>query len=105
MLHHQMLLWWCHTRIVLSPVEIISFGPSKPLNPEVLLQRVERLRDSLHFIGSSAPRSHIVFVDDAASARTFSAQQHFDTLPELLGRTFNRPKTAQLANSAAVHSR
>ena len=75
------------------------------LKCSALLQKVAALRDSLHFIGSSAPRSHILFVDDAAAARSFSASRHFDTVPELLGRTFNRPKSAQLASSAAVRSR
>ena len=60
------------------------------------VQKVERLRSQLHFIGAAAPRQHVVFVDDEAAAQSFSAQQHFDTPNELLGRSFNRPRTAQL---------
>ena len=71
----------------------------------IVLQRIEKLRDSLHFIGASAPRSHVVYVEDAAAVRGFSAEKHFDTAPELLWRTFNRPTTVQLADAKAVNSK
>ena len=71
----------------------------------IVLQRIEKLRGSLHFIGSVTTRSHVVFVEDTVAVRTFSAEQHFDTAPELLGRSFNRPRTAQLTDAAAIHSR
>lgn len=60
------------------------------------VQKVERLKSQLHFIGAAAPRQHIVFVEDEAAAQSFSAEQHFDTPSELLDRSFNRPRTAQL---------
>ena len=60
------------------------------------VQKVERLKSQLHFIGAAAPRQHVVFVDDEAAAQSFLAEQHFDTPSELLDRSFNRPRTAQL---------
>ena len=60
------------------------------------VQKVERLKSQLHFIGAAAPRQHVVFVEDEAAAQSFSAEQHFDTPSELLDRSFNRPRTAQL---------
>lgn len=60
------------------------------------MQKVERLKSQLHFIGAAAPRQHVVFVDDEAAAQSFSAEQHFDTPSELLDRSFNRPRIAQL---------
>ncbi len=57
---------------------------------------MDRLRSQLQFIGAAAPRQHVVFVDDQAAVQSFSAEQHFDTPNELLTRSFNRPRTAQL---------
>jgi hypothetical protein len=52
----------------------------------------------LHFIGAAPGASkHTVFVDSAAEAAAFQPAAYFDTPPELLGRAFNRPRNAQLA--------
>ncbi|KAF8072886.1 Utp11 [Scenedesmus sp. PABB004] len=59
--------------------------------------KAERLRASLHFIGAAAPARHTVFVDSAAEAAAFEPAEFFDTPAELLGRTYNRPRNAQLA--------
>ena len=45
---------------------------------------------------------HTVFVDDESEARAFDPAAHFDTAPELLDRSFNRPRRSQLADPAAV---
>ena len=63
---------------------------------QTVLQKVEKLQSGLHFIGAAAPRQHKVFVDDEAAVQSFSAEQHFDTPNELMDRSFNRPRTAQL---------
>ena len=71
---------------------------------------MERLRESLHFIGapdaadgaSTSGRRHTVFVDGEDEARQFRPEDFFDTPPQLLGRAFNRPRTAQLAQPGAV---
>ncbi len=66
------------------------------------MQKVDRLRSQLQFIGAAAPLQHVVFVDDQAAVQSFSAEQHFDTPSELLTRSFNRPRTAQLQEPEAL---
>ena len=66
------------------------------------LQKVERLRSQLHFIGAATSRQHVVFVDDEAAVQSFSPEQHFDTASELLDRSYNRPRTAHLQQPAAT---
>ena len=67
------------------------------------LQKVERLRRSLHFIGAPQQSRHTVFLD-GEEAPSFSPQRHFDTPAELLGRAYNRPRTEQLSSAALVSS-
>lgn len=74
------------------------------LKAQTEMKKVERLRSQLHFIGASAPRQHVVFVDDEAAVQSFSAEQHFDTPSDLLDRSFNRPRTAQLQEPAVAGS-
>lgn len=45
---------------------------------------------------------HVVFVESAAEARAFDAAAYFGTPAELLDRTFNRPRSEQLASAGAV---
>ena len=69
------------------------------------LQKAERLKESLHFIGAPGARSgakHTVFVDDEEEERSFDAAAYFDTPAELLDRSFNRPRREQLAQAGAV---
>lgn len=60
------------------------------------LQKAARLKESLHFIGLRPQNKHTVFVDSAKEAAAFKPAKFFDTPKELLGRTYNRPRTAQL---------
>lgn len=66
------------------------------------MQKLERLKERVHFVGVGARPRHTVFVDSDAEARSFSAEAYFDTPAELLGRTFNRPRRAQLAEVGTV---
>lgn len=65
-------------------------------------KKVERLQASLHFLqettaqSSTKKRKHTVFVQSQQEARQFNAAQHFDTLPELLNRSFHRPRLSDL---------
>lgn len=72
-------------------------------------KKVERLQASLHYLGdnpstglddsiedSTNTRKHVVFVDDNDKAKNFDVAEHFNTLPELAGRTFNRPRKENL---------
>ena len=66
------------------------------------LQKVRRLKTSLHLIGAvpEGGRKHTVFVDDAAEARAFRPEAYFGTPAELLGRTHNRPRERQLLDES-----
>ena len=73
--------------------------------------KVERLQSSLHFLDSQQSndtdietrefkkRKHTIFTDDEEKANNFDLVEHFDTVPELAGRTFNRPKRSSLLAS------
>jgi hypothetical protein len=65
------------------------------------MQKVERLKRSLHFIGAPAQNSHTVFLDEEEAA-SFRPDEHFDTPAELLDRTFNRPHRAQISDAKAL---
>lgn len=71
-------------------------------NPRAPLQKAERMQQSLHLIGAPAANSHVVFVDDEEEAEQFDAARHFDTAPELLQRSYNRPRLEQLADARAT---
>jgi len=81
------------------------------------LRKVERLEASLHLLGDApvdeeedgecdAPRGkrrkHTIFVGTAKQATSFNVAKHFDTVPEMAGRVFNRPRKEQLIQMAAA---
>ncbi len=75
-------------------------------------KKVERLQASLHYLGDnpetdagfgnrsgrigSSKRRHTVFLDSDEKAKKFDVAEHFGTVPELAGRTFNRPRKETL---------
>ena len=62
-------------------------------------KHIERLQATLHLTGeekASKKRRHTIFVDSVEEAEKFDAAKHFDTLPELVGRSFNRPRKETL---------
>jgi len=59
-------------------------------------RKAEKLGQNLHFIGEVAPKKHTIFVDSSDKVKAFDAATHFDTVPELVGRTFNRPRASQI---------
>ncbi len=63
------------------------------------LQKIERLKSTLHLIGVGGGSTHTVFVDDAAAVDAFDAAAHFDTHEDVLGRASNRPRTGTLHGS------
>mmetsp|Transcript_17022 Transcript_17022/g.47538 ORF Transcript_17022/g.47538 Transcript_17022/m.47538 type:complete len:254 (-) Transcript_17022:53-814(-) len=65
-------------------------------------KKVERMKQSLHFIGATSRNKHTVFVDSAKEAKLFKPEEFFDTDKELLGRTFNRPRRSQLESEQLV---
>lgn len=88
-------------------------------------KRVERMKESLHFVAGvvgeeqqhshdddndnddgglalSKKRKHTIFVQSQHDAENFDVAKHFDTLPELAGRAFNRPRIETLKKRLAV---
>lgn len=59
--------------------------------------KIAKMQSSLHFLGADEgkkkkKRKHTVFVDSKSKAEDFDVATHFNTLPELSGRSFNRPR-------------
>lgn len=72
---------------------------------QVEAKRARRLGEGLHFLpedDGQAKARHLVFVDDEDEARQFDAATFFDTTPDLLGRTFNRPTRQMLEEDALL---
>ena len=65
-------------------------------------KKVEKMKKNLHGIGVPVKRKHTIFVDTEEEAKKFNAAEHFDTEPELVNRTFNRPRRSQLEDEDAV---
>jgi hypothetical protein len=56
------------------------------------LQKIERLKSTLHLIGVDAGNTHTLFVEDADDLENFDAAAHFDTHEDVLQRAANRPR-------------
>jgi len=66
------------------------------------MRKTERMQTSLQYLGDNPEttedfedgavkkKKHTIFVDSREKANNFSVADHFDTLPELAGRSFNR---------------
>ena len=83
-------------------------------------KKIERLQSSLHYLENTnvddddvdtgggggrkavgKKRKHTVFVEGGEKeAQEFNVAKHFDTIPELMGRAFNRPRIKTLAKQA-----
>jgi U3 small nucleolar RNA-associated protein 11 len=82
------------------------------------VHKIEKLQSSLHLLGSAGSdavtmsttiatgkkRKHTVFVESARDVQQFDVADHFDTVPELVGRVFNRPRKAALQQQQAAMS-
>ncbi|KAI2488643.1 Utp11 protein [Fragilaria crotonensis] len=62
-------------------------------------KKIERLQANLHHL-EGTKRKHVVFVESDDAAKNFDTAQHFDTVPELAGRSFNRPRRETLEKAA-----
>jgi hypothetical protein len=58
-----------------------SYGTpySTPVHPCCRLQKLKRMRGSLHFIGLAPQAKHTVFVGSAEEAAAFRPDEYFDT--------------------------
>ncbi|CAM9748461.1 unnamed protein product [Chrysoparadoxa australica] len=61
-------------------------------------KKAEKMKASLHMLGGEASKAnkHTIFLESSRDAREFDAAKHFDTVPELADRAFNRPRKATL---------
>lgn len=74
------------------------------------VKKAERLQSTLHFLeandidnngpASTKKRKHTVFVETPQEAQEFDPAKHFDTLPELVDRSFNRLRKSDLEKLA-----
>eukprot|EP00010_Vexillifera_abyssalis_P006568 CAMPEP_0201547712 /NCGR_PEP_ID=MMETSP0173_2-20130828/4223_1 /ASSEMBLY_ACC=CAM_ASM_000268 /TAXON_ID=218659 /ORGANISM="Vexillifera sp., Strain DIVA3 564/2" /LENGTH=256 /DNA_ID=CAMNT_0047956865 /DNA_START=6 /DNA_END=773 /DNA_ORIENTATION=+ len=62
--------------------------------------KIEKLSSQLQFLDDKEkPRSHVVFLDNKKACQEFDEAEYFQTLPELVERTYNRPKIEQLCQN------
>lgn len=67
-------------------------------------RKIEKMQASLQFLDANEEvgkkRRHTVFVDSKKEAENFDVVEHFNTVPELASRSFNRPRKDTLMNAA-----
>ncbi len=88
-------------------------------------KKAERMREGLHLLKTTpgafgreedgladgrgrlreTGKQHTIFVESDDDVAEFDAARHFDTPAELLERSFNRPRTKQLASGSLVVSK
>jgi len=66
------------------------------------LKKVDRLQSTLHCLDATPRNKHTIFVDTAEEADNLTLEDYFDTVPELVGRSYNRPTKQQLQNDDLV---
>jgi U3 small nucleolar RNA-associated protein 11 len=64
------------------------------------MHKAQRLQESLHLLDDSSEKKkknvHTIFVTSKREANRFTVARHFDTAPELMSRSFNRPRLSQI---------
>lgn len=71
-------------------------------------KKAERLQASLHLLTSTeedaqerkSKRKHTIFVDNKETAENFDVAEHFDTIPQLADRKFNRLRRQDIEKAA-----
>ncbi|EED88063.1 predicted protein, partial [Thalassiosira pseudonana CCMP1335] len=67
-------------------------------------RKVEKLQSSLHYLEGKIvgkKRKHTLFIEgEEKDVEDFNVAKHFDTIPELMGRSFNRPRIEALERDA-----
>lgn len=67
-------------------------------------KKIERLGSSLHLLSNAPSNTHTIFVDTAEEVASFDPAKHFDTAPELMSRSYNRPTLQQLTSAPLDHT-
>eukprot|EP00027_Filamoeba_sp_ATCC50430_P015759 CAMPEP_0168567638 /NCGR_PEP_ID=MMETSP0413-20121227/15117_1 /TAXON_ID=136452 /ORGANISM="Filamoeba nolandi, Strain NC-AS-23-1" /LENGTH=233 /DNA_ID=CAMNT_0008599853 /DNA_START=44 /DNA_END=741 /DNA_ORIENTATION=+ len=65
-------------------------------------KRIEKLQQNLQLVSKKPVNNHIVFVDSTEEMKEFDPVAYFDTTPEGLERTYNRPKLEVLKNENLI---
>ena len=70
-------------------------------------KKAEKLQASLHLLDSeadqiTAKRKHTIFVESKKEAQNFDVAEHFDTVPEFAGRSFNRLRKGDIEKMTSV---
>ena len=60
-------------------------------------RKIEKLRATLHLLDDKPANTHTIFVESDQEKRELDLATHFDTAPQMLGRTSHRPKMETLA--------
>ncbi|ORX68913.1 U3 small nucleolar RNA-associated protein 11 [Linderina pennispora] len=71
---------------------------------DVNRRKIDKLKNSMLVLGQTeeeTPR-HTVFVDSEEQVKAFDAAEHFNTVPELVGRAYNRPTRDALETKTVV---
>eukprot|EP01117_Protostelium_nocturnum_P010721 TRINITY_DN3858_c0_g1_i5.p1 TRINITY_DN3858_c0_g1~~TRINITY_DN3858_c0_g1_i5.p1 ORF type:complete len:262 (+),score=103.86 TRINITY_DN3858_c0_g1_i5:92-877(+) len=58
--------------------------------------KIEKLKETIQAFDGTPINKHTVFVDSEKELKEFDPVEHFQTVPEAVNRTFNRPKKEQL---------
>ena len=76
------------------------------------VKKADKLKSNLHLMGiggetddnknggGGSKRKHTIFLDTVDDANTFNVAEHFDTLPEIANRAYNRPRISKLRQIA-----
>jgi U3 small nucleolar RNA-associated protein 11 len=79
-----------------------------------LAKKITKLKAGLHMISPQATNKHTIFLEDKIEVENFSgaistlrhltvaAAEYFQTLPEVLNRSFNRPHIEALKNGTLI---
>ncbi|NXU58995.1 UTP11 protein, partial [Turnix velox] len=61
-------------------------------------KKIERLKSELHLLDAEGkkPNKHVFFFDTKKEVEEFDIAAHLNTVPELVGRVYNRPTIATL---------
>ncbi|CAM9538676.1 unnamed protein product [Ascophyllum nodosum] len=65
-------------------------------------RKAAKLRESLHLLDAGPRNKHTVFFDTEEEAKRFDVAEHFNTVPELADRSFNRPRKSTLETAQVL---
>jgi U3 small nucleolar RNA-associated protein 11 len=67
-------------------------------------KKIEKIKNNIHLIGDTKPKTHKIFVDDNEKVLNFDPVKHFNTSPELINHSHNRLRIDTIENHIASDS-